>query len=261
VLFSDFKNGSFYTILTYIRTYILHSKISSILYTKIHPILSTEALVSSYVSWPAPPIPKSWLRHWVHLLQPLAEEDENVADGNGVAGAESGAVGVGVGGVGEASSDGGVEEDDAGSLRPRLRLVQQSRQSAMAAMVEVEGEGSDLVDEAGEGGAAGAAGEPEQEGVVVGGGAALRADEVVEEADAGDVVHLHVPGLQLERERPVEPREMPHHSPAAAAAIASRSRTRTRGHAAAERRGGEEEEEEEKQQQQLPPCYRRLLCT
>lgn len=68
VLFSDFKNGSFYSILTYIRTYILHSKISSILYTKIHAILSTEALVSSYVSWPAPPIPKSWLRHCTQLF-------------------------------------------------------------------------------------------------------------------------------------------------------------------------------------------------
>lgn len=189
----------------------------------------------------------------MHLLQPLAEEGENVADSNGVAGAESGAVGVGVGGVGEASSDGGVEEDDAGSLRPRLRLVQQPRQitslSSMAAMVEIEGEGPDLVDEAGEGGAAGAAGEPEQEGVVVGGGAALRADEVVEEADAGDVVHLHVPGLQLEGERPIEPREMPHHSPAAAAAAAIASLSRRQAAAG---------DQEKKKQQQPPPCYRRF---
>jgi hypothetical protein len=50
---------------------------------------------------------------------------------------------------------------------------------------------TDLVGEAGEDGAAGAAGEPEHERVV--GRAALGADEVVEEADAIALVHLHVP--------------------------------------------------------------------
>ena len=50
---------------------------------------------------------------------------------------------------------------------------------------------TDLVGEAGEDGAAGAAGEPEHERVV--GRAALGADEVVEEANAIALVHLHVP--------------------------------------------------------------------
>ena len=50
---------------------------------------------------------------------------------------------------------------------------------------------TDLVGEAGEDGAAGAAGEPEHERVV--GRAALGAGEVVEEANAIGLVHLHVP--------------------------------------------------------------------
>mgnify|MGYP003703288857 CR=1 FL=1 len=179
----------------------------------------------------------------MHLLKPVVEEDENVVDSNGIAGAESG---VGVS-VGKASSDRGVEEDDVGTFSPRLRLVQEPWQLSMSMAMDIEGEGSDLVDEAGEGRAAWPAGEPEQEGIV--GRAALRADEVVEEAHAGDAVHLHVPGLQLEGERPIEPREMPHHSPAAAAAAAIASLSRRQAAAG---------DQEKKKQQQPPPCYRRF---
>ena len=52
---------------------------------------------------------------------------------------------------------------------------------------------TNLVGEAAEDGAAIAAGEPEEERGVAGLGLGLGPDEVVEELDAGVLVHLHVP--------------------------------------------------------------------
>jgi hypothetical protein len=54
---------------------------------------------------------------------------------------------------------------------------------------------TNFIGKAGEDGASGAAGEPEHERV--GGGAALGADEVVEEADTISLIHLHVPAHTL----------------------------------------------------------------
>lgn len=72
--------------------------------------------------------------------------------------------------------------------------------------VKVEIERTDLEGEAGEDGAPGAACEPEDEGVVA--GAALGAGEVVEEADAVALVHLHVPCFEVEGEGSLEAREV-----------------------------------------------------
>jgi len=84
-------------------------------------------------------------------------------------------------------------------------IVHQLRQ-AVHITVNIETQRADLVGEAGEDGAAGAAGEPEHERVV--GRAALGAGEVVEEANAIGLVHLHVPRLKVEGEGPLEAREM-----------------------------------------------------
>lgn len=68
---------------------------------------------------------------------------------------------------------------------------------------------TDFEGEAGEGGAPWPAREPQQHGVRC--GIPLRLHEVVEQLRPGRLLHVHVPGLQVERQRAVESREVGDH--------------------------------------------------
>uniref|UniRef100_A0A8R7QJQ3 Uncharacterized protein n=1 Tax=Triticum urartu TaxID=4572 RepID=A0A8R7QJQ3_TRIUA len=132
------------------------------------------------------------------IRDPPLQEDPEVRAGAGEADVEA----LLLARVGEAGADGRVEEDDVADPGPRVLEVDEARE-ALGVPRHVELEGPDLEEEPGERGAAGAAGDPEDERVLP--RAALRLDEVVEELGAVRLVHLHVPGLQGEGQRAVEP--------------------------------------------------------
>uniref|UniRef100_A0A0A9GEU0 Uncharacterized protein n=1 Tax=Arundo donax TaxID=35708 RepID=A0A0A9GEU0_ARUDO len=140
------------------------------------------------------------------LGQPLAEEGVVLPPGLGEAHVQAGLLPR----VREARTHRRVQEDDVAHLGPGIFKVDQTRKPFCVAR-HIELEGADLEEEAGEGRASWAAGDPQDEGVLR--RVPLRLDEVVEEACAVLLVHLHVPCLEVEGQRAFEPLDVRNHIP------------------------------------------------